>query len=419
MTFHSRESRTFIHHFVPTPGPMRRPPSHDKRTSRWGLATFVVITLAACAASTPETGRSERLPNADYPRAGTLDGVDGALAVVEGTVLDLDGPRVELAKNGYVDIPHLAESDAEREAYPSLLIGDITFVADLNRGPEYEERIASFRADLAEADRLRLWHTDGMYEPGRRYAFFLGIWDTDSYSTLYGYDIDNARPASGFRVGDWEAEIARAREMMSGFASSDLDALIALARGLNAVSADAVSPEGDVLRDALFSTPSDAAMEVNDNYYPVLDDDPALASAAPQLEPIQLVIVSESETDDEYALRGAKTLGWFGTNTAGYVVISGFVPANEPLTLVVRDSNPTQLDGSAAEVVSVDGANLVVAPTGEGSRFGVIDLSSDSRATLTPGEPVRFFDEEGFFTEMMRLQPILDVGVDGPERDGS
>ncbi len=104
----------------------------------------------------------------------------GAIAVVKGTVTDIDDHELDGVK------------------VATVKMSEIILLEASGREP-YEERILA----LAPGDEVTLIFSEGEYDKGESYAFFTGGWGIDEMSALYGHHLQDDKPAKEF--GDNES----------------------------------------------------------------------------------------------------------------------------------------------------------------------------------------------------------------------
>ncbi len=325
-------------------------------------------------------------PQTSLSSLAGLSGIDGAVVVVEATVVEHRGPTVELHESGFVNFD-------SSSGFPSLIVSDIDFVADLGSARvEMVEAVGSIPSD----SMLTLWYSDGLYEVGRRYAFFLGAWSGRQYSTLYGHDLETDRPALGLAQGG-EDVLDRinsfAEQEAQGADVSLLDELIAIAGDLNAESqgADLSERAASALGVSLVSEPPVIPVRPDASGTFPLTESEASPTELTILEYIELTVLLPEGFVAEVGLeaQSGRYLGWFEVNDFGYAVISGLVPRARVLAIVERGAASDERSKVAGRQPGRGSAPVRVVTSGKGETFGFVDLRSEFVV-------IEMFDEAGY-----------------------
>lgn len=374
-----------------------------------GVATVLGLSLGlegSEAAVSPDIVR--HMPSADFDSLEGFSGLDGALAMVYGTVGSLEGPKVKLRDDGFVDYDH------DTFGYPSVVLRDVEFAENLERARGYEGATAKLEAMVRESATISLHFSNGFLEEGRRYAFFVGFWNPGEFSFLYAHDLDADQPVPGF-ANKFTAALATKLRAADKSGGPLLATLAAFSRDLNREARGL--GRSDLVAAVVGPIPSPPPVRPNaDRVYPQFQEE-TLPGEMEELIPLELVIYLGKPIDDEFALVGAKELGWFAVNHLGYTVIRGYVMPSERFSLMHRPSGMVSASEVSLSAFGLDAStlNLEELQQSEDGIYAILDLSPNADA-LPEGDVVRSYGSlETFIDELDRLQYLFDGTVEGPE----
>lgn len=351
-------------------------------------------------ATVPDRADIEHI--ADFDPLENISGVPEALAVVEGTVNEWQGPAVELRPDGFT------EWESNRNGEDDLLFPVVQvsgrLTANLNRGPQFVNAVNDIRA-IARNGELSLTYTKGYFEPETRYAFFVGWWDEGSYSIVYAHDIKADRPAPGF-LNEQTIDVL-----------DELKALVQRAdRGNNMDNLEVlthVATEYDTDEILALTAPASVVDEIET--YPVFADDVEQSEIA-SLTPIEIMILVPEGNRSSFAVKNqgkGKTLGWFETNDQGAVTIRGFIDYTDSLQLLSKGGPGEAAKAFPLASFGVKGDKLALPAIENGDTiYGVVDLSGpkkDSAQLLITTS----FDE--YDLQVNQLSSQLDASTPRPQ----
>lgn len=370
------------------------------------LLAFAALIAASCASADDTqvlTAEASDVlaASADWDPLGGVAGVDAALVALEGTVVSTGGARVELRSDGFIDY------NSEKDGFPSATIERIDVVTSF---PLATKDVVD-QVDMAvEQGELTLVHTNGYLEVGNRYLFFLGWWDNDNFSMLYGHDLEKDLPIGGFSATSADVVAALddiATERADGITRADL--ILQLAGELQGTAPRDGQPS---IAAALYGDPAEApAPLIPDGMFPVEPEDLS-ESDAKRLVYIELVVLLEPGTEGRFGLRSTedpekRILGWFLPHERGYVELFGYVDPRLPYEVVLGVG-----DARDVRPFDADAARNLVLPKVESAAEGISGII-DTR----PGsESAKMFsDLNGLSASLSEIESILDSSVPGPE----
>lgn len=374
------------------------PTSRYRRTTGMNFKAPLIVFMASCAllvacASTPPPDpvtapTSDDEPTADVaveeefnlskpPLSGgfggdgleEIDEVQFAVFVVTGAVIETHGPEVTLADDDFVIYDRVSGG-----AFPSVTVQLDGPSTELEREEPYSALMGTVREAIENSGTVELQHPDGKLEVGHRYAFFVGPWEADLANIFYAFDVSEDRPAPGFRsgYGTAKARISGIAETQNLSFETDLEMVIEFAQDLK----PNVSPRTGLAAFPLVE-PTEEVDQFEDRY--PIDETDGSPSDREGLVRIR-VVISNAEPGDRYGLQGeTRYLGWFGVNSNGRALITGFVDPAASYEVVRFISD--QLD----DFEPVAGGRFEIGETGARLQIETLD---DGELSVTENESV-------------------------------
>lgn len=330
-------------------------------------ASYPIVPLPGCSDADLVHGdiaisQDRFVPGGHFEQLRDFSGAAVAFAVIEGTVVEQVGTPVSPRRNGYVDY------DSE-SGFPEVRLTDLEMVEEL-RDRDSGESFRELREAVA-VDEIVLRHSGGFVEPGRRYAFFVGLWQPGQLSMLYAHDLETDLPAHGF-LSEGSRRHLQNMEVFQP-EGCNLDRVIQLARD-SWLAEDGKETSGII--EYMLQPTSLASIEADlETNFASTDLAGEFRSDLGDVAIVEILILADEP--GVYTLRGEKDFGRAPINDNGSTIILGYVPPGTRFdSIVYTDSGGESHQISATELGLDDGA-FTLTPSGDtGSVHAVLDLTT-------------------------------------------
>ena len=332
---------------------------------------------------------------ADRTILGKLDYLADVGYVIEGTVVDLSGPPVEIVDGLSIYDPSVSE-------LPTAIVDEARVVRryDDLAGDPVESMISA-------GDEIAIEFGSGVVEVGRRYSFFV---TANGYAMLIVDAASEAVVEGSFHPSNNGAKaMARLLELNPG--ASPGSEVLALADEFHQTPASpaANSRLGQLLGESLGNR-GEASNRPQDRYPTIADP---VEAASLGLVPFEILILGSGNEPAStiFSLRGKKDLDSWATihEERHYAILAGYVEPGDSIQLLTKGSR----EGPARPLASLGvPGNKIQLPedTGPGGMAVIVDLRPGVTNTVRV-----FSDRESYRSALDPLMPIINVAEVGPE----